>query len=845
MIIMATIGASVNVDAGDAASGGTNATDGKILLSDSAYTYWHNRPSNPPETKYLTNDNASVVFGFCWEEPRDIGEIRLKLDAPKSNFLNCAEIEYFAPSTNWQASRQYTWGQGSWAAYPASGRMEDERTVVFPAAKVRTVKLRMRLQPPHTLEELPKVEAAVFGVTEMRPSTCTIETGLWGHKPSGADLAIYNGKIAAVDRKGSRIKVTLLIADAIPEKGTRIVPDRTVVSIPTPQGTVSFLPGSLQKQRYICIPDFGVMIYADAAVLPAGYRDAAPRKGEKILDRVRKATPQTFERVLKEVGMKPVKDLPETKAPVRKEPGSFLTTPDSQWNMQWDRGATHLLTFCRPQANGRWEIRNGPYGMLAQESLCITRILDRFKYHDICRGGHETYLDSYSVRRPEGLFQTTQGCLCMPYGVKPGDSWLGLDPGCVLIALAEHYLITRDKQWLAGRADKLLGGCDWILREIDLHKTPGAWDNGLIPPVICGDIIEFFSYYYINAIYYEGLVKATRAIGELDGEYGARANRMKGKIEEFRTAIRTAYRKSLGLAPVEPLRDGTFAPGMPTAPYLRGFLSDIYPVSPVIALRNAWVDIDLGVAKLIETGIFTESDPETAWITDVLEDRLMLDSFLLPKKWDTIGTDPITGSRDATGGTTDYDAEKDWFSWGGTGWQNGYFPLPEVYLLLGERNAFIRTMYNSYAIEADKDTGWFREVAATVSYPPKSHEEAQFLNRLLASMMYEYGDRLILCGGVPDTWYDKGFSFREMPTYFGEAGLNVERKGNSVFARFAIKRTAKTSQMRLTLRHPDGGRIKSVKVNGVESRDFDPRTSFILINPALDEWTVEAVFTEK
>lgn len=162
--------------------------------------------------------------------------------------------------------------------------------------------------------------------------------------------------------------------------------------------------------------------------------------------------------------------------------------------------------------------------------------------------------------------------------------------------------------------------------------------------------------------------------------------------------------------------------------------------------------------------------------------------------------------------------------------------------MLGERNAFIRTLYNTYGIEADRETGWFREHAASLFYPPKSFEEAQFLNRLLAGVIYESGERLFLFAGAPDTWYEKGFSAAGMPTHFGEVDLKVEREGGTVRAWVKMKRTAGTQAVRMTLRHSGGGAIRSLRVNGAESRDFDAKTSFITLDPTLDKWVVEAQF---
>jgi hypothetical protein len=816
----------------------------KIVLSESAYKFDCRAAQNPPESRYLTRDGAPVVWGFLWEEPRELGEIVVEIGKEFPAFRTWCLLEYWAPATNWCASRQFTWGQGSWQAYPAYARNEDDKVFRFPAMKVRTVMLRYRVLPPNALKNMPEQAPTVYGVTVIEKLRIKVATGLWGH-PHARAMSVHNGRVdlAGTMEGGEPREFELDVARPVPDEGTITAPDRTVATLEIGDRQVSFLPTDAEKHPYLCIPDFGVMVWTPEKEkgLPKGWRDAAPRKGKRILERVAELPPQSFARVLEEVRMEPVKTIRLIENTVPKPTNSELSIPDPQWQMQWDVGATHLVHFCKPQADGRWEIRNGPYGMLAMESLYIERILDRCKYHEIVRGGCDVYLDSYSVRTPEGLFQTVEGCMCMPYGVKEGDSWLGMDPGCVMMALAEHYFITRDREWLRARADKLLGCCGWILREIDLHRAEGAWDEGLIPPTTGGDISEWFSYYYWNAIFYEGMVKAIRALGDIGGPEADAASALEPRVRRFREDLRKAWRKSVGLAPVEPLRDGTFAPGMPPIPYLRGFASDVYPVSPVCGLRNAWMDIDLNGVKLIDAGVFDADEPEARWMADVLEDRLMPDSWLLPKKWDAIRSDPVTASRDATAQATDYDPERDWFSWGGTGWQNGYFPMPEFHLLAGRRNAWIRCLYNTYGIEADKDSGWFREHAASLHYPPKSFEEAQFLNRLLAGIVYERGDDLILDGGAPDAWYGTGFGVMGMPTYFGLLDHEVTREGDVVRAVTKLVRHAKTGRIRLTLRHPDGRPIRSATVDGAPA-DHDAANSWIWLDPSKDAWTTEARF---
>ena len=42
--------------------------------------------------------------------------------------------------------------------------------------------------------------------------------------------------------------------------------------------------------------------------------------------------------------------------------------------------------------------------------------------------------------------------------------WMGQD-GFILWAMAEHYKLTHDEQWLRRVAPQLIKGCDWIIRE--------------------------------------------------------------------------------------------------------------------------------------------------------------------------------------------------------------------------------------------------------------------------------------------------------------------------------------------------------------------------------------------
>jgi hypothetical protein len=477
------------------------------------------------------------------------------------------------------------------------------------------------------------------------------------------------------------------------------------------------------------------------------------------------------------------------------------------------------MAYCFKEEDETWNVRIGPYPMIAMESVPIMKMLDFYGRSDVSRGGYEKCLATYSERTPEGLFKTKEGCLCLPYGIYPGDSWLMNDPGTILIGLSEHYFATRDKNWLRSAADKMLGCCDWILREISLNKAEGALDEGLLPPIISGDIQDWFQIYYVNCEYYKGLDLALATVSKLGGRYLEEASKRNPAAKQFRDAIRKAYRRSVRLAPAVKLRDGTYAPGFASCVYMRGFVSDIYPYAPCNGLRNAWLDVDFS-SHFIDAGIFGPDEKETRWMLDCLEDRITLDPFLVPKKWDEIGPCPVTRARDATRGKSDFEAERDWYAWGGTGWQNGYCTLAQAHAEVGDVNAYIRTFYNTYAIEADPDTFWLREHAGALHYPVKTFEEGVMLLKLRAFLIRETTQgELNLFSFVPDSWFEEGFSMKNAPTYFGKLSFCVQAKGDTVSADIEREKTCAPEAIRARLANAE-----------------------IELDPSLDKWHIEARF---
>ena len=773
----------------------------QLRLSDFGYQFHAGSAVNPPETDVLrVNPDEKILWGIVFEEAREIGDIIVSLDDDKPGFRDLMSLQYAAPAIEWMNSKAYTWYQGQFVDYPVYAERLDNRTFLYRAQMIKTCRLRFIWHPnnfPVSLNDFPKFKVTVNGTCAYKPLSLIVESGLWGKGAANDSISIYNGELAGSAAEGCRRRLDLLVTDRQLPKYTRINPDRTVLTLATAAGQVSLLPLELEKHPYMAIPDFGLLVYQDESLLPEGIR-SNPYAGKTIRERVQTMPQRTFEQAEQDIGLKPVmqiKGVTDVFKPF--EPKSFLSLPDQRMTRHWNMGLSHLLTFCSELPGGKWDVRIGPYKMFGMESAPIIKMLDLYNQPHIPVGALEVLLDSYSQRTPEGLFTTAEGCMCINYGIREEDSWIPYDPAYILQALADHYFLTRDGGWFAKAAAKVLGCIDWAFGQIEAYRRNGAWDEGLMPPVRMGDVSDWGIYYVGDAIYYLGIKEALRAVASLGPAYAAEADSRQGKLEAYRQAIRKAYRKSIGLSPVVRLKNGTYAPPSATKTYLRGFMSDIWPLGPSNGLRNAWMDIDFP-AKLIEAGVFGPDEPETKWLLDCLEDHLVLDSFLMPKKWDEIGQDPVTCARDATSQLTDYDADRDWFAWGGTGWQNGYCPLMQAYLITGEVNAFLRSFYNTYAVEVDPETYWFREHAASVHYPPKTFEEAMFLYRLRSMLVFEHNNTLYLNRCVPDEWFRQGFAVTQMPTRYGVLQMQAACSGDELTIKISLD--GKDKPDRLVLR---------------------------------------------
>ena len=182
------------------------------------------------------------------------------------------------------------------------------------------------------------------------------------------------------------------------------------------------------------------------------------------------------------------------------------------------------------------------------------------------------------------------------------------------------------------------------------------------------------------------------------------------EAELFRQDIRKAADRSMALAPVVKVGDGTYRRYVPFAPYMRGLGTELDTGFSGYA-DGRWFEFVMGSLLLVRCGIYDVNEPVVQEMLDVYEDRLVQD---------------------------------------GQNGQNGYNDAPALYLMLDDVPLFLRGMYNSYAAEVDPDLGYiFWEVQKRQYARDKTFEEAAFLERVRAMLVMEDGKSLWLARATP------------------------------------------------------------------------------------------------
>lgn len=455
-----------------------------------------------------------------------------------------------------------------------------------------------------------------------------------------------------------------------------------------------------------------------------------------------------------------------------------------------------------------------PAGTLAYR-VCLNEAVHQIRALDL-RGMHEEaagYLEPITrlqgTRGMHGRFRSQEGVL---HGLRVAEGVdyqafdYNLDHGFALWMLCEHYRFTGDRSWLRAHAGAIVAACEWIARERRATMTEEDGERvpewGLLPAGHLEDNPEWHYWYAVNAYAARGMLAAGQVLHDIDHPSAAAIAR---EAAAYLEDIRSSLRRASALSPLVRLRDGTSIPHFPTRARLRG--RDL-----------GWIrDALYGPVHLIDCGVFPYDSREATWILKDAEDNVFIS---------------------AERGRRLEDFDRQWFSWGGMTIQSNLVPYTICYVMREQPKHALRPFYNSLAANLYPELRQFTEhpvAAYGLGAGPfyKTPDESCFVTWLRYLLLAERGNELLLAPATPSPWLAGGgrVVFERAPTYFGPVSLELERKGNAVFASVEARWRKPPGRVTLRIRIPEATPLRVVEVNGSEWNRFEPETGRVFLEP--------------
>lgn len=466
------------------------------------------------------------------------------------------------------------------------------------------------------------------------------------------------------------------------------------------------------------------------------------------------------------------------------------------------------------------------YGSIGSESSPIMQSLDMRGLHQRAESCLQAWLSTQSDSMPTGDYVSKDGGF---YHFWPNYT---SDQGGVLWALAEHYLYTRDKGWLAKVAPQIIAGCDFLIRERKrtMRELPGGRRPlyyGLAPAGCVADMRDWEYSFMLNAYFYLGLKKSAQVLRDVNE---AEARRIAAEAEDYLQTIRRVLKECVALSPVTRLRDGTSVPSVPSYVGLRGLSTDAKESVDPDPRHCYGYDSTVGPFHLLKGEVLEPDDPEVTWMLNYLEDRFFMFSPLVSR----VQLD---------------DLANDWFNLGGfEKLQPYYVHYQDAYLQRDQIPNFLRGFFNTLASISDPMTLTFQEeLDRTGAQPHKTHEESWFFHQLRFMLVMEMGGDLFLAKGTPREWLEDGkeIAVRQAPSHFGELGYRIKSHASQGYVEATVQPPSRQqpANIFLRLRHPQRALLKRVTLDGRSWRDFDAAKEWIRLPVAASTLKVVAYYS--
>jgi hypothetical protein len=488
--------------------------------------------------------------------------------------------------------------------------------------------------------------------------------------------------------------------------------------------------------------------------------------------------------------------------------GAQISTPEPWINDFYKAHTRHLLVNCFKDLNSDLlyaHVGTFHYGVYPSESVMMISDLDRRGYHDEAARNLNMFLQYQGTVSMPGNFKSKAGQFYGANGHETGG--YNKSHGYVLWAMAYHWQLTRDRNWMQQAADKLVESCNWVSRErqATMTKRPDgskSLEYGWLPTGSLEDVTDYWNWLATNSATVWGFRALADALADFGHPEGQRLQKeAQAYYEDFLRGINEAQI----LAPVVQLRDGTYVPKIPSRLYERG-------------RAHGWLRETLeGAVFLPAYQLLDPHSPQTEWILKDYEDNLYISDrfgYAIPAYEDF------------------------WFSRGGFSMQANLLDGPLPYLWRDDVKHFIRAYFNGFASAFYPELRMCNEHSLPeLGYPAgdlfKTSDEAQSTYWLRLMFINEQGRDLYLGQAIPRYWLADGnkCSITRAPSHFGVLSLAYESHAvtGKINVTFEPPTRNSPDKILLRIRHPQAKPIKAVSINDKSWQDFDADKEWIIL----------------
>jgi hypothetical protein len=422
-------------------------------------------------------------------------------------------------------------------------------------------------------------------------------------------------------------------------------------------------------------------------------------------------------------------------------------------------------------------------------SASVILALDLTGHHRDAALCLEPFLKWQGTVKPPGRFHSNEGFLTGSDDYTwvrwvSGHGWL-------LWAMAEHYRLANDREWLDRTLPNILAACDWIERERTTTKKNGPdgkrlahW--GLLPPGVTGDGAPNCHSFFGESSTWRGMDSAAAVLRSIDH---ARAAEITAAANEYRRCIEDAMRWASRNSPPYKLKDGPIIPFIPIDVY-NSF--KINTGDPVWTRHPWWLDV--GPLHAVDLGAIDPESDLAHWMIQIAEDYWLKNGLALDEPF--------------------------------------YAPQRAVYLGRDEIDKYLNVYYNLLAEGMDRQMHAPVEGHGGVQNLPWG--DAEHIRSVRTMLVQEDGESLTLARAVPRSWLNHGkrIGVENLPTHFGKLSYEIDSDLlNQKITAHITPPSRKPVPIHLRLRHPSQRKIRSVTVNGVAHETFDKEWIHLAASP--------------